>query len=133
MKWLAVMCSPPSTTYDDKGYAVIGGRRLNNAQGKVYVADAGANAIFLVGDNGSTLKATTVLITRRGRASFVDGRELDSIEGYHGRTLEVHTDVAVARAAQDALAQAADRLVHHLQNHALLDVLGRDHGRRPER
>jgi stage V sporulation protein D (sporulation-specific penicillin-binding protein) len=26
----------PSTTYDDKGYAVIGGRRLNNAQGKVY-------------------------------------------------------------------------------------------------
>ncbi|MEP6693297.1 MAG: penicillin-binding protein 2 [Chloroflexota bacterium] len=26
----------PTTTYDDKGYAVIGGRRLNNAQGKVY-------------------------------------------------------------------------------------------------
>ncbi len=26
----------PTTTYDDKGYAIIGGRRLNNAQGKVY-------------------------------------------------------------------------------------------------
>jgi cell division protein FtsI/penicillin-binding protein 2 len=26
----------PTTTYDDKGYAVIGGRRLNNAQGKSY-------------------------------------------------------------------------------------------------
>jgi len=26
----------PTTTYEDKGYAVIGGRRLNNAQGKVY-------------------------------------------------------------------------------------------------
>jgi stage V sporulation protein D (sporulation-specific penicillin-binding protein) len=26
----------PSTTYDDKGYAIIGGRRLNNAQGKAY-------------------------------------------------------------------------------------------------
>ena len=26
----------PSTTYDDKGYAVIGGRRLSNAQGKIY-------------------------------------------------------------------------------------------------
>jgi len=26
----------PSTTYDDKGYAIIGGRRLSNAQGKVY-------------------------------------------------------------------------------------------------
>jgi cell division protein FtsI/penicillin-binding protein 2 len=26
----------PNTTYEDKGYAVIGGRRLNNALGKVY-------------------------------------------------------------------------------------------------
>ncbi len=26
----------PTTTYDDKGYAVIGGRRLNNAQGRAY-------------------------------------------------------------------------------------------------
>ncbi|HKY51079.1 MAG TPA: penicillin-binding transpeptidase domain-containing protein, partial [Candidatus Limnocylindria bacterium] len=26
----------PTTTYEDRGYAVIGGRRLNNAQGKVY-------------------------------------------------------------------------------------------------
>jgi len=26
----------PTTTYEDKGYAIIGGRRLNNAQGKVY-------------------------------------------------------------------------------------------------
>jgi stage V sporulation protein D (sporulation-specific penicillin-binding protein) len=26
----------PTTTYDDKGYAIIGGRRLNNAQGKSY-------------------------------------------------------------------------------------------------
>jgi len=26
----------PTTTYDDKGYAIIGGRRLNNAQGKAY-------------------------------------------------------------------------------------------------
>ena len=26
----------PTTTYDDKGYAIIGGRRLNNAQGRAY-------------------------------------------------------------------------------------------------
>jgi cell division protein FtsI/penicillin-binding protein 2 len=26
----------PATTYDDKGYAIIGGRRLNNAQGKAH-------------------------------------------------------------------------------------------------
>jgi hypothetical protein len=29
-------------------------------------------------------------------ALVLDGRELDSVEGYHGRALEVHTDVAVA-------------------------------------
>ncbi len=39
---------------------------------------------------------------------------------------EDRADVAVARAAQDALAQAADRLVHHLQHHPLLDLRRRD-------
>jgi hypothetical protein len=29
-------------------------------------------------------------------ALVLDGRELDSVEGYHGRALEVHTDVTVA-------------------------------------
>src|SRR6266550_3479162 len=38
----------------------------------------------------------TARLTDDVAALVLDGRELDSVEGYHGRALEVHTDVAVA-------------------------------------
>jgi cell division protein FtsI/penicillin-binding protein 2 len=51
----------PTTTYEDKGYAIIGGRRLNNAQGKVYGSttvtqilerSANAGAVFVASKLG---------------------------------------------------------------------------------
>jgi cell division protein FtsI/penicillin-binding protein 2 len=51
----------PTTTYEDKGYAIIGGRRLNNAQGKVYGTtsvtqilerSANAGAVFVASNLG---------------------------------------------------------------------------------
>ncbi len=52
----------PNTTYDDKGYAIIGGRRLNNALGKAYgpttvtqvlERSANAGAVFVASKLGS--------------------------------------------------------------------------------
>jgi len=49
-----------------------------------------------VADDPALRGFATARLTDDVAALVLDGRELDSIEGYHGRTLEVHTDVAVA-------------------------------------
>ena len=52
----------------------------------------GAGPAFLLSHGyGATARMTDEVA-----ALVLDGRELDSVEGYHGRALEVHTDVAVA-------------------------------------
>jgi cell division ATPase FtsA len=49
-----------------------------------------------VADDPALRGFATARLTDSIAALVLDGRELDSIEGYHGRALEVHTDVAVA-------------------------------------
>ncbi len=49
-----------------------------------------------VADDPALRGVATARMTDDVAALVLDGRELDSIEGYHGRALEVHTDVAVA-------------------------------------
>ena len=49
-----------------------------------------------VADDPALRGMATARLTDDVAALVLDGRELDSIEGYHGRALEVHTDVAVA-------------------------------------
>jgi hypothetical protein len=49
-----------------------------------------------VADDPALRGVATARLTDDVAALILDGRELDSIEGYHGRALEVHTDVAVA-------------------------------------
>jgi hypothetical protein len=49
-----------------------------------------------VADDPALRGVATARLTDDVAALVLDGRELDSIEGYHGRALEVHTDVAVA-------------------------------------
>jgi len=49
-----------------------------------------------VADDPALRGMATARLTDEVAALVLDGRELDSIEGYHGRALEVHTDVAVA-------------------------------------
>src|SRR5207248_2333080 len=49
-----------------------------------------------VADDPALRGVATARMTDEVAALVLDGRELDSVEGYHGRALEVHTDVAVA-------------------------------------
>src|SRR5256714_2889678 len=49
-----------------------------------------------VADDPALRGVATARLTDDVAALVLDGRELDSVEGYHGRALEVHTDVAVA-------------------------------------
>src|SRR5437016_12691062 len=49
-----------------------------------------------VADDPALRGVATARLTDAVAALVLDGRELDSVEGYHGRALEVHTDVAVA-------------------------------------
>src|SRR5437870_13725380 len=49
-----------------------------------------------VADDPALRGVATARLTDAVAALVLDGRDLDSIEGYHGRALEVHTDVAVA-------------------------------------
>ncbi len=71
----------PNTTYEDKGYAVIGGRRLNNAQGKVYGTttvtqilerSANAGAVFVGEKLGAERLRTALETFGFGRATGVD-------------------------------------------------------------
>jgi hypothetical protein len=58
--------------------------------------EAGRVAQSAVADDPALRGVATARLTDDVAALVLDGRELDSIEGYHGRSLEVHTDVAVA-------------------------------------
>jgi hypothetical protein len=58
--------------------------------------DAARVAQSAVADDPALRGVATARLTDDVAALVLDGRELDSIEGYHGRALEVHTDVAVA-------------------------------------
>jgi hypothetical protein len=58
--------------------------------------DAARVAQTAVADDPALRGMATARLTDGVAALVLDGRELDSIEGYHGRALEVHTDVAVA-------------------------------------
>src|SRR5207248_3239840 len=49
-----------------------------------------------VADDPALRGVATARLTDDVAGLVLDGRELDSVEGYHGRALEVHTDVAVA-------------------------------------
>src|SRR5256714_4307430 len=49
-----------------------------------------------VADDPALRGVATARLTDAVAALVLDGRDLDSIEGYHGRALDVHTDVAVA-------------------------------------
>jgi hypothetical protein len=53
-------------------------------------------AQIAVADDPALRGVATARMTDDVAALVLDGRELDSVEGYHGRALEVHTDVAVA-------------------------------------
>ena len=52
-----------------------------------------------VADDPALRGVATARLTDDVAGLVLDGRELDSVEGYHGRALEVHTDVAVATVA----------------------------------
>ena len=58
--------------------------------------DAGRVAQTAVADDPALRGVATARMTDAVAALVLDGRDLDSIEGYRGRALEVHTDVAVA-------------------------------------
>lgn len=58
--------------------------------------DAARVAQTAVADDPALRGVATARLTDDVAALVLDGRELDSIEGYRGRALEVHTDVAVA-------------------------------------
>ena len=58
--------------------------------------EAGRVAQTAVADDPALRGVATARLTDAVAALVLDGRDLDSIEGYHGRALEVHTDVAVA-------------------------------------
>ena len=58
--------------------------------------EAGKVAQTAVADDPALRGVATARMTDAVAALVLDGRELDSIEGYRGRALEVHTDVAVA-------------------------------------
>lgn len=58
--------------------------------------DAARVAQTAVADDPALRGVATARMTDDTAALVLDGRELDSIEGYRGRALEVHTDVAVA-------------------------------------
>ena len=71
----------PNTTYEDKGYAVIGGRRLNNALGKVYGTttvtqvlerSANAGAVFVASLLGAEQMRAYLSAFGFGAASGVD-------------------------------------------------------------
>jgi hypothetical protein len=49
-----------------------------------------------VADDPALRGVATARLSEDVAALVVDGRELESVVGYHGRALEVHTDVAVA-------------------------------------
>jgi len=58
--------------------------------------EAARAAQTAVADDPALRGVATARMTDDVAALVLDGRELDSVEGYHGRALEVHTDVAVA-------------------------------------
>src|SRR5205814_1810619 len=58
--------------------------------------EAARAAQTAVADDPALRGVATARMTDEVAALVLDGRELDSVEGYHGRALEVHTDVAVA-------------------------------------
>ena len=58
--------------------------------------DAAKTAETAVADDPALRGVATARLSDELAGLLVDGRELDSVVGYHGRSLEVHTDVAVA-------------------------------------
>jgi cell division ATPase FtsA len=58
--------------------------------------DAAKTAETAVADDPALRGVATARLGDEVAALVLDGRALDSIVGYHGRALEVHTDVAVA-------------------------------------
>jgi cell division protein FtsI/penicillin-binding protein 2 len=71
----------PNTTYEDRGYAVIGGRRLNNAQGKAYGTStitqilehsANAGAVFVAQKLGAEQLRAYLQAFGFGRPTGVD-------------------------------------------------------------
>ena len=58
--------------------------------------DAAKTAEAAVADDPALRGVATARLSDELAGLLVDGRELDSVVGYHGRSLEVHTDVAVA-------------------------------------
>lgn len=58
--------------------------------------DASHVAQTAIADDPALRGVATARLTDAVAALVLDGRELDSIEGYRGRALEVHTDLAVA-------------------------------------
>ena len=58
--------------------------------------EAARAAQTAVADDPALRGVATARMTDDVAALVLDGRELDSVEGYRGRALEVHTDVAVA-------------------------------------
>src|SRR5207245_9630341 len=58
--------------------------------------DAARTAGTPVADAPALRGVATARLSDEVAGLLVDGRELDSVVGYHGRSLEVHTDVAVA-------------------------------------
>jgi len=58
--------------------------------------DAAKTAETAVADDPALRGVPTARLTDDVAALLLDGRELDSVVGYHGRALEIHTDVAVA-------------------------------------
>ena len=58
--------------------------------------EAARAAQTAVADDPALRGVATARMSDDVAALVLDGRELDSVEGYHGRALEVHTDVTVA-------------------------------------
>src|SRR5207302_10737447 len=58
--------------------------------------EAARAAQTAVADDPALRGVATARMTDEVAALVLDGRELESVVGYHGRSLEVHTDVAVA-------------------------------------
>ena len=69
--------------------------------------DAAKIAETAVADDPALRGVATARLSDDVAALLVDGRELDSVIGYHGRSLEVHTDVAVAPLVLSGAALAA--------------------------
>jgi hypothetical protein len=69
--------------------------------------DAARHAQLQVAEDPALRGVATVRLSHEVSDLVLDGRQLESLVGYHGRSLEVHTDVAVAPLVLSGAAQAA--------------------------